>query len=139
MTHEIVPLTYAHLIHLPLPDGLDPRAYFMAGSAAFCVLEAGKPVLAGGVVNLQWGRGEAWILPTPYFHSNLKTCVWLFRAFIPYIAAEFGFRRVQATCPTGISRHLFEHLGFSFEGTMAHFGPAGEPCDMYCRIFEVAP
>lgn len=74
MNIDIVPLTAAHLEILPLPEGLDRRSYFSKGSAAYCVLADGVPVLAGGVVNLKWRRGEAWILPTPFFRSHLKTC-----------------------------------------------------------------
>lgn len=139
MGYEVVPLTAEHLEKLPLPRGLDRRAYFSEGSASFCVLADGQAVFAGGVVNLQWGRGEAWILPTPFFRSNLKTCLWTMREFIPYIAGEYGFHRVQATCLKGISASLFRHLGFAFEGTMRKFGPNGETCDMWARFFEVSP
>lgn len=138
MTSEIVRLTNEHLDKLPLPEGLDRRAYFSKGSAAFCVLVDGEPVFAGGVVNLQWKRGEAWILPTPYFRSHFKSCYFILKSFLPFVADEFGFQRVQATCLTGASASLFQHLGFGFEGTMAKFGPAGETCDMWSRIFEVA-
>lgn len=138
MTYEIVPLTAGLLDKLPLPAGLDRRSYFTTGSAAFCVMVEGEPVLAGGVVNLMWNRGEAWILPTPWFRSHLKSCVWLFREFIPFMAAEYGFRRVQATCPKGTSTKLFRLLGFKYEGTLVSFGPNGETCDICSRIFEVA-
>src|SRR6185312_9047597 len=118
MNLEIVPLTTAHLRRLQLPKGLDQRAYFSHGSASFCVLSDGVPVFAGGVVNLQWNRGEAWVLPTPFFRSHLKSCYWVMKQFIPYIAGEFKFQRVQATCVKDVSASLFRHLGFSFEGTM---------------------
>ena len=48
-----------------------------------------------------------------------------------------GFQRVQAVCNTGKSVSLFRHLGFAYEGTLRHFGPSGEMCDIYSRIFEV--
>lgn len=136
---EVVPLTLAHLDYLPLPKGLDRRAYFSDGSAAFCVLEAGSPVMAGGIVNQHWGRGEAWILPTPFFRSHFKTSFRLMKNYVPLLAEGFGFRRVQATCPKGLSSNLFSHLGFSYEGTMQKFGPHGEDCDMWSRTFEVTP
>lgn len=138
MNVEIVPLTTAHLDILPLPEGLDRRAYLSKGSAAYCVLADGVPVCAGGVVNLKWRRGEAWILPTPFFRSHLKTCFFIAREFIPFIAGEYRFHRIQATCVKDVSTKLFLSLGFTFEGTMAKFGPNGEACDMFCRTFEVA-
>lgn len=134
---EVAPLTLAHLDHLPLPAGLDQRAYFTPGSVACCVLKDGAPVFAGGIVNLMWNRGEAWILRTPFLLSHPKTCVRLMREFIPAMAADYGFVRVQATCIKGVSAKLFRHLGFDYEARLAKFGPNGETCDMYSRIFEV--
>lgn len=134
---EVVPLTTAHLDYLPLPKGLDRRAYFSPGSAAFCVLSDGEPKFAGGIVNLQWKRGEAWILPTPFMRSHLKTSVRLMKNYIPLLAEGYGFHRVQATCLKGISTSLFQCLGFSYEGLMKKFGPDGEDCDMWSRTFEV--
>lgn len=129
---ELVKLTDAHLDKLPLPEGLDRRSYFTPGSAAYCLLEDGEPVFAGGVVSLQWKRGEAWFLPTPYLRTHLLTCYRVMREMLPHIAKEYGFRRVQATCVAGASMSLFRHLGFFHEGCLARFGPNGERCDMYC-------
>ncbi len=139
MNVELVPLTPAHLEHLPLPEGLDQRAYFSAGSISRCVLADGVPVFAGGIVNQHWNRGEAWILPTPFFRKHFKTCYRLMREAIPHMALRNKFARVQATCMVGRSPAFFRHLGFEYEGTMRHFGPEGEMCDLWARIFEVAP
>lgn len=137
MNVEIVPLTYAHLDSLPLPEGLDRRAYFTAGSVARCVLSDGEPVFAGGIVNLMWGRGEAWILPTPFFRKHFKTCYRLMHDAIPHMAVRGKFARVQAVCACGSSTVMFRHLGFNHEGRMAKFGPSGEDCFMWARTFEV--
>lgn len=139
MNVEIVPLTLTHLSRLPLPPGLDRRAYFTSGSIARCVLVGGEPKFAGGIVNLMWGRGEAWILPTPFFYSHLKSCYRIIRDAIPHMAFRGKFARVQATCIAGRSGNLFRHLGFDYEGTLRSFGPNGETCDMYARVFEVTP
>jgi hypothetical protein len=139
MTYEVVPLTDAHLDHLTLPEGLDRRAYFTPGSVACAVLADGEPVFAGGIVNLQWNRGEAWILPTPFMRSHFKTCYRLMRDGIPHMALRGKFGRVQATCACGTISSLFRHLGFHHEGRMARFGPNGEDCQMWSRCFEVHP
>jgi hypothetical protein len=136
---EIVQLTRAHLYCLPLPVGVDIRAYFSPGSAALCVLEDGEPVFAGGIVNMEWSRGEAWMLPTPFFRAKPLTCLRHLRECLPVMASDYGFERVQATCVTGVPRKFFELLGFAYEGTLRKFGPKGETCDLHCRIFEVAP
>jgi hypothetical protein len=146
MALETVILEPIHLMKLvegaprPFADPMMPeqlgRAYFSEGSAAYCLLEDGKPVFAGGIVNLQWNRGEAWILPTPFFRQHVKTCFGIVKKMLPQIAAEKGFVRVQAVASDGVSIALFEHLGFEYEGSLKHFGPLGETCRLCARFFE---
>lgn len=112
------------------------RAYFSPGSAAYCLLQDGNPVFAGGIVNQQWHRGEAWILPTPFFRQHINTCFRIVKKMLPQIAVENGFVRVQAVVAEGISANLFEHLGFEYEGKLKCFGPLGEDCRMYSRVFR---
>lgn len=142
MRTEVVPLN-SDLLGLLLEDAPASllqaqlhRAYFSPGSASCCLLADGAPVFAGGIVNLQWNRGEAWILPTRFFRQHLKICLRALRAYLPCLVSECGFKRVQATCIHGISGRLFVHIGFEYEGTMKKFGPNGETCDMYARVFE---
>jgi hypothetical protein len=141
MTLETVEMQTAHIKKLleghpqPLAQQLC-RAYFSPGSAAYCLLEDGQPVFAGGIVNLEWHRGEAWILPTPFFHRHVKTCIGIVKKMLPQIASEKGFVRVQAVAADGVSIALFEHLGFEYEGTLKHFGPFGETCRICARFFE---
>ena len=111
------------------------RAYFSPGSAAYCLIVNGDPVFAGGIVNQQWHRGEAWILPTPFFRGHVKTCFRIVKEMLPKIAAEKEFVRVQAVAVDGVPVSLFEHLGFLYEGVLRHFGPQGETCRIYARIF----
>lgn len=111
------------------------RAYFSPGSAAYCLLVDGVPVFAGGIVNLEWHRGEAWILPTQFFREHWKTCFKIMKKMLPQIAAEKGFVRVQAVAVDGVSVALFKHMGFEYEAMLKHFGPLGEECKMYTRIF----
>ena len=140
MTYEVVPLNSEHLDKLlkgtPLPR-LDRRAYFSEGSTAVCLLADGEPVFAGGIVNLQWNRGEGWFLPTRFFYGHVKTCLRSLREYIPRLAHRWGFVRLQATCVSGVSASILRHLGFTYEGTLAKYGPDGETCDIYSRIFEV--
>jgi hypothetical protein len=137
---EIVELTNEHLDKLlqgAPPELLAVRhAYFSPGSAACCLLRDGEPVFAGGIVNLEWHRGEAWILPTRFFREHIKTCLRALAYFLPILARNSGFVRVQATCVRGCSARLFDHLGFTYEGTMKSFGPKGETCSMYARIIN---
>ena len=132
--YEVVPLTNAHLDRLRLPEGLDRRAYFTEGSRALCLLADGDTVFAGGIVNLQWSRGEVWCLPTPFFQRNIRTCFRHMRDRFPALVR--GFVRVQSACIQGKPTGVIRFLGFSYEGTLAKFGPNGEACDMYARICE---
>ena len=111
-------------------------AYFSPGSVAHCLLNDGVPVFAGGIVNLQWHRGEAWIWTTQFFRDHVKTCFGIIRKMLPRMATENGFIRVQAVASEGICTSLFEHLEFVYEGTLKHFGPFGETCRLYARFFE---
>lgn len=129
-------LTRAHLNSFQLPEGTDCRAYFSEGSVAWCLLDNGKPVFAGGIVNLKWGRGEVWILPTPFFRKHIKTCFRKMLECLPEMVKCGRFVRVQATCVEGVSAAWLRIFGFTREGTMRKFGPNGETCDMYSRIFE---
>src|SRR5580692_9367672 len=104
------------------------RAYFSPGSTSYCILEENEPVFAGGIVNMQWNRGEAWMLPTRFFREHVKLCLKAMRKHLPLLAQDGKFQRVQATCVSGVSSKIFKHLGFHFEGVMLKFGPNGETC-----------
>lgn len=143
MSFEVVPLEIAHLkklLVLPSVGPVTPKtledSYFSTGSSAYCLLADGDPVFAGGVVNLQWRRGEAWIVPNAFFRSHQKTCFRILKNMLPEIAARSHFRRIQAVCSPDVRGTLFAHLGFTLEGTLQSFGPFGEPCRMYARIFD---
>jgi hypothetical protein len=137
MNIEMAILTAEHLDLLPFPEGTDKRAYLSEGSVGCCIIADGQPVLAGGIVNMMWNRGEAWTITTPWFRRHLRWSLRMMLKMLPRMSANGKFIRVQATCPRGVSAHLFRHLGFAYEGTMEKFGPHGETCDLYCRIFEV--
>lgn len=139
---EIVPLNPEYLDALlsgadpELRAAIEPRAYFSPGSVALCLLADGAPVFSGGILNMEWRRGEAWLLNTPFFRTHVKTCLRIMRTEIPRMARESGFRRVQATCFQSTKDSLIRHLGFDFEGNLRSFGPHGENCSVWSRIFE---
>ena len=148
MVLQIVALEQRHLdkiltdspCNLITPAALG-QAYFSPGSVAYCLLADGEPVFAAGIVNLQWQRGEAWLLSTAFFRQHVKTCFRILREWLPAVAASGKFIRVQVTCKDGFSEKLIERLGFEREATLRCFGPRGETCSMYARFFpgDVAP
>ena len=142
MSYKVVSLNRDYLIwllaqcKLGIPATELEVTYLSAGSVSYCLLENDEPVFAGGVVNMQWKRGEAWILPTPFFRKHIKMCFKYLRDILPVLSIEGNFRRIQATCAINISTLLFDHLGFKYEGTLANFGPNGEKCHVYARLFN---
>lgn len=138
MEIKVEPLTRSHLRKLlngPMASALK-KAYLSKGSVAYCLVADGVPVFAGGVVNMHWRRGEAWMLPTPFFRNNIKTCYRYSKEILPLLSVEGNFKRIQATCSIMVSTLLFEHLGFESEGVLQHFGPNGETCHMYAKVFR---
>ena len=132
----VVPLTVDDLAQVASITTNMQRAYFSPGSVAYCLLHDDKPVLAGGIVNMMWNRGEAWVIPNRFMKRNIRLCIGIMGDVLKRAALEGGFKRVQATCATSVKVGLFRRLGFYYEGTMNHFGPNGETCFMYARIFD---
>jgi hypothetical protein len=109
-------------------------SYVTPGSIAMTMIINDQPMACGGVINMAWHRGEAWILTRSGFRIGKKT--WpMIKSIFSIMAAIRGFVRVQATAydPKGC---LFKHLGFEFEGKMRKFGPSGETGYLFSRIFE---
>ncbi len=136
MECKVTPLSHEYLTILGVRDIDLRRAYFSPGSVSYCLLADNKPVFAGGVVNMQWKRGEAWILPTSWFHKHKLVCLRYMARMLPCLAIEGSFKRIQATCIVNISTTLFDWLGFKYEGTLAAFGPNSETCHLYAKVFS---
>jgi hypothetical protein len=137
---EIAALTPEYLDRLlegaPPPLAQVGRAYFSPGSVSLCMLREGEPVFAGGIVNMMWGRGEIWVLPTRFYRCHIHSCFRRMLQVLPGLVKSGGFRRVQATCIHGSPGKWLRVFGFDYEGTLKKFGPNGETCDIYARIFE---
>jgi hypothetical protein len=115
------------------------KAYTSKGSVGVTLLCKDVPVASGGIINMEWNRGEAWLLTTPTFWCSLKTTYYFVRKTFPILASLGGFIRVQATSFNPNYCALFRHLGFAKEGTLAAYGPHRENAILYSRIFtEVA-
>ena len=143
MEYKITVLSHEHLNKL-LPQvelgvGVNEselrRSYFSLGSVSYCLLADNVPVLAGGIVNVGWRRGEAWMLPTPFFRRHVKDCYRYIKNIIPRMAEEGHFRRLQASCVGALAARFSAHLGFEYEGVLRCFGANGEDCLMHSRIF----
>lgn len=148
MMTEVTPLTIFHVREIiskhtketsPYPEGLTidamAAAYLSKGSAAYCLTIDREPILAAGVMNLGYRRGEAWMLCAPDFNKYIKTCFKVMKQMFPGLCSMHKFRRVQATCFNG-TETIFKHLGFHKEAELECWGPNGETSMMYTRIFK---
>jgi hypothetical protein len=147
---QLVPLNIDHLRYITeinkadsfnvLPNAFPAetlaKAYLSPGSVAFCLMN-NEPVIAGGIVNLDWHRGEAWLMHTKKFYKYFKTSLQTLKQEFPKVAVMNGFRRVQATSFTD-NEILFEFLDFECEHPgLKYFGPNGETVKLYVRFFGV--
>jgi hypothetical protein len=111
------------------------RSYLAQGSAAYCLFINGMPIIAGGIMNFGWKRGEAWLLSCSLFEKHVKTCYRVIKQMLPGLAELHKFRRVQAVTMTPGEKSLFKHLGFKFEAELESYGPDGQTCYLFKRVF----
>lgn len=117
----------------PIPVEEMTRVYTSPGSVALTLMVDGEPAACGGIIDLTWHRGEAWLLTSPWI--DVKSAFRYLKKMMPLLAQTGGFRRVQATSFDLMNTTLFEHLGFKREGVMDSFGPCGESAILFSRIF----
>lgn len=122
-------------IYYPLPYDELVKAYTSPGSVGVTLLCDESPIACGGIINLSWDRGEAWLLNSPCFWKSLKTTYHYVKNTLPMLARLGGFIRVQATSYNSEHCGLFRHLGFTKEGVMSMFGPNKEDATLYAKIF----
>jgi hypothetical protein len=124
-------------ISVPMSSEDMITSYLSPGSISIAMLADGSPVACGGIINVGWHRGEAWVLTSSlsYLYSTRIVREMLRR--IPEMAVRGGFRRVQATCFTAGRERFFRFLGFELETEkgLASYGPSGERAFMYAREF----
>jgi len=111
------------------------RSYTIPGSRAVTIMKDKTPIVCAGIINLGWKRGEAWLLKSSLFYKYKFSILKIGKRFIPLIAKEGSFRRVQSVSFTENNR-WFECLGFKREGILEAYGPDGQSVIMYSRIFK---
>ncbi len=106
------------------------------GGPAHTLIIEDEIVACGGVVLLEWKRGEAWTLLSSLFYKYPKTVFRLVRDNLNRIIQEHDLRRVQALVKPDFitARNFMMHLGFQNEGLLKAFGPRGEDLLMFARI-----
>jgi len=126
---------------LPIPEEKLIQAYLSPGSFAFTLLCNSEAIVCGGIINLDWNNGEAWLLNSAEFHNYPKTAFEYTKAGLALLAKQGKFKRVQAHSFLEHSNCvLLKHLGFTMEALcLKNFGPLGENVSLFAKIFpEVA-
>jgi hypothetical protein len=144
MNYEVVDLEPEHAYTilrtvdhpLPLSDSEIVSNYLSPGSISRTVMCNGVPLACGGIINLKWNRGEAWLLVSKFARHHIKGILRAAKIQLPEMARVGGFRRVQATvwCPCRPKLYI-RRFGFNIDGFLPSFGPDGETAQMFSRIF----
>jgi hypothetical protein len=106
-------------------------SYTSKGSIAFTFVINRVPVSCGGVINLGWKRGEAWLLTSALFYKYRLAIIRAIKQTMPLL--ESSFNRIQAISVCD-NEAWFSKLGFQKEGLLRCYGPAGQDCFMYSRV-----
>jgi|WetSurSiteA1Bulk_404760.scaffolds.fasta_scaffold105920_2 hypothetical protein len=125
-------------IILPMSGEDMIASYLSPGSLAVTMVADGIPVACGGIINVGWSRGEAWILTSSQSWFYRKSMVKEMKSRISELASQGGFHRVQATCFTPGREKFFRLLGFDLETEkgLAGYGPSGETAFMFARCYR---
>jgi len=100
-------------------------------TCASIVDENDHVIAAGGIVDIGWNRGEAWIVVDSSRLSGVRRAIRIIRESYQSMAKRF--RRVQAVCYCD-SDVLIRHLGLEYEATLRAYGPNGEDGRIYARV-----
>lgn len=103
---------------------------------AYTLIIDGEVVGSGGVVLMGYGRGEAWLLLSSLFYKYKLTSIRFIKKLFLEILESHDLKRVQATVDvTHLKAMRFADIfGLEYEGTLRHYGPAGQDLAMFGRI-----
>jgi hypothetical protein len=120
-------------VEYPLSQEEMITVWMIPGSQAMTLLDP-DPVVIGGIINMGWNRGEAWLEKAADYKIR-KDAFRAIRHFVDKLAEIGGFVRVQASSYQSDKCALFRHLGFIYEGARACYGPNRETSYLYARVF----
>lgn len=108
-----------------------PEALAKAGPAYTGMVGRDVVICAGVIVDLP-GRGTAWALLSNKACRHLLGCTRAVENFL----RDVEMRRVQTYIETSFEagHRWAQLLGFTREGTLRAWGPAGEDYDLYARV-----
>jgi hypothetical protein len=105
-------------------------------SEAYSVFVNGDILFSGGILMLQEGFGEAWLLCSVLVYIYPLTVYRMASRLLNKTIEDCNLYRVQATPRTNWSTgyRFVESLGFQREGVLRKYGLDREDCYMYGRI-----
>lgn len=137
---RVEPLTLAHFEAIDVQPS--QRAHFdlftpavraelvRVGSVA--AVDAARTFCIGGVVDVGFGRGNAW---TILGHGSPRNFVGVHRAVLAHLRRA-PFRRIEMACdPNCVAAHRWAMLlGFQFEAPMRGWFPDGSEAFLFARV-----
>ncbi len=125
-----------HDLWLTEVPGCEQWPFKWANHPAYTLVVDDEIVLCGGIMLIEWGRGEAWTLFADSFKKYPIACFRACKYVIDKVSKANHLRRVQAIVPPGLNggRQFAERLGFEKEGLLRSFGPNGEDYLMFSKI-----
>lgn len=106
---------------------------------AWTVLDAGNPILCGGIYELNKAVGEAWTLvSTDFIDADLRVIIEVVR-YIKDVLDRVDYTRVQSNTEVSFKegQRFLEMLGFEKEGIARKYTPTGEDSVLYAKIKEI--
>ncbi len=140
---KIVPLKESHVLEILKDRTMSPnvsredliKTYLSPGSLSSTLIIDDVPIVCGGIVNLNWKRGEAWILTSSLFNQYKKTCYKAVKTMLEVMSKTGNFVRVQSLVePNSLNCKMIKRLGFEFEGVLRRYGPDNQDLWLYGRF-----
>ncbi len=92
-------------------------AYLSKGSIGYTLLADDVPVGCAGIINLNWQRGEAWLLISSLFFQYKKTCLKIIKRMLILMVKTMKLKRVQSCINVEFNEGclFMEHLGLKWK------------------------
>lgn len=102
---------------------------------SFTLVVDDELVACGGVVDIGYNRGEAWILFSKLIYKYPVACFRATRKALEEILKKKDYQRLQAFVKTDHDqgKRFAERFGFKHEGDLRGYGPNGETMSIYAR------
>jgi len=105
-------------------------------SLAFTGIVDGRIIACGGIVPLNNGNSEIWLIPSLWVSSVTLTFAREIRRWLDKIRHDFALNRMQTACMNDdLHNRWMAFLGFEKEGVMKKYHNGNDYC-MWSKVVE---